>query len=215
MARQAAEFVLGVDLDGCCADFYGGLRPIAAEWLGVPVESLPEKVSYGLPEWRLTRGGGKYDDLHRFAITQRNLFRDLPPFHGVATTLRRLSARGVRIRIITHRLFIKYFHQEAVRQTIEWLDHHDIPYWDLCLTKDKVAVNADLYVEDAPRNVEQLRAAGKPVAFSNSTNLHLPGMRADTWADVEPLVLAHLRDWKQKRKNGTRSSANGARPARR
>ena len=27
------RFVLGVDLDETCADFYGGLRPIAAEWL--------------------------------------------------------------------------------------------------------------------------------------------------------------------------------------
>ena len=29
------RFVLGVDLDGVCADFIGGLRPIAAEWLDV------------------------------------------------------------------------------------------------------------------------------------------------------------------------------------
>jgi len=29
------QFVLGVDLDGVVADFIGGLRPIAAEWLGV------------------------------------------------------------------------------------------------------------------------------------------------------------------------------------
>jgi hypothetical protein len=28
------KFVLAVDLDGVCADFYTGLRPIAAEWLG-------------------------------------------------------------------------------------------------------------------------------------------------------------------------------------
>ena len=34
------SFVFGVDLDGVVADFYGGLRPIAAEWLGVALESL-------------------------------------------------------------------------------------------------------------------------------------------------------------------------------
>ena len=44
------RFVLGVDLDGTVADFYGGLRPIAAEWLGKQVETLPREVSYGLPE---------------------------------------------------------------------------------------------------------------------------------------------------------------------
>ena len=34
------KFVLGVDLDGVVADFYPGLRPIAAEWLGVGLEAL-------------------------------------------------------------------------------------------------------------------------------------------------------------------------------
>ena len=29
------QFVLGVDLDGVVADFAQGLKPIAAEWLGV------------------------------------------------------------------------------------------------------------------------------------------------------------------------------------
>lgn len=43
------RFVFAVDLDGVCADFYRGLRPIAAEWLGVDVSTLPERVSWGLP----------------------------------------------------------------------------------------------------------------------------------------------------------------------
>ena len=48
-AKQSArQFVLGVDLDGVVADFYAGLRPIAAEWLGVAADTLPLEVSYGL-----------------------------------------------------------------------------------------------------------------------------------------------------------------------
>ena len=34
------RFVLGVDLDGVCADFYGGLKPVAAEWLGVDLSLI-------------------------------------------------------------------------------------------------------------------------------------------------------------------------------
>ena len=37
-------FFLGVDLDGTCADYYGGLRPIAAEWLGVDVARLTRRT---------------------------------------------------------------------------------------------------------------------------------------------------------------------------
>jgi 5'(3')-deoxyribonucleotidase len=190
------RFVLGVDLDGVCADFYGGLKPVAAEWLGVDVASLPDRVSWTLPEWGVDRAPGGYDALHRFAVTQRELFRRLPPMPGAPQALRELSAHDVRIRIITHRLFIKYFHQVAVRQTIEWLDNHDIPYWDLCFMREKAAVGADLYVEDSPENVARLRAQGlKTIVFSNSTNEHLAGPRAHGWEEVVDLVLAEKAAW--------------------
>ena len=183
-------FVLGVDLDGVCADFYAGLRPIAAEWLGVEITSLPQRVSWGLPEWGIDRAPGGYEALHRFAVTQRDLFRKLPPMAGAPTALRRLSAADVRIRVITHRFFIKYFHKVAAQQTIEWLDHHDIPYWDLCFMKDKYAVGADVYVEDSPKNIEKLRAEGlTTVVFTNSTNEDMAGPRADTWEQVVEFVL--------------------------
>jgi 5'(3')-deoxyribonucleotidase len=190
------RFVLGVDLDGVCADFYGGLKPVAAEWLGVDVASLPDRVSWTLPEWGVDRAPGGYDALHRFAVTQRELFRRLPPMPGAPQALRELSAHDVRIRIITHRLFIKYFHQVAVRQTIEWLDYHDIPYWDLCFMREKAAVGADLYVEDSPENVARLRAQGlKTIVFSNSTNERLAGPRAHGWEEVVDLVLAEKAAW--------------------
>jgi 5'(3')-deoxyribonucleotidase len=193
------RFVLGVDLDGVCADFYGGLKPVAAEWLGVDVASLPDRVSWTLPEWGVDQAPGGYDALHRFAVTQRELFRRLPPMPGAPQALRRLSAQDVRIRIITHRLFIKYFHQVAVRQTIEWLDFHDIPYWDLCFMREKAAVGADLYVEDSPENVARLRAQGlKTLVFSNSTNEHLAGPRAHSWNEVVDLVMAEKADWEKR-----------------
>jgi 5'(3')-deoxyribonucleotidase len=189
------RFVLGVDLDGVCADFYGGLRPIAAEWLGVPESELSTEVSHGLKEWRLDALGG-YSALHRFAVTQRDLFRKLKPIEGAPAALRRLSSLNIRIRIITHRLFTSYFHVEAVSQTVEWLEHWGIPYRDLCLMEDKAAVGADMYVEDAPLNVERLRADGHAtIVFSNSTNRGLPGPRAENWSEVEQLVAAQLATW--------------------
>ena len=120
-------FVLGVDLDGTCADFYAGLRPIAAEWLGVPEQSLGHEFSWDLPEWGVAQAPGGYPKLHQFAVLQRDLFRVLKPMPGAPQVLRRLSDMGVRIRIITHRLLIKNFHRVAVQQTVDGLDGHDIP----------------------------------------------------------------------------------------
>ncbi|RMH02717.1 MAG: 5'-nucleotidase [Planctomycetota bacterium] len=185
------DFILGLDLDGCVADFYGGLRPIAAEWLGVPLESLPDRVSYGLPEWGVAEAPGGYPALHRFAVTQRDLFRRLEPMPRAPQVIRRLSEAGVNIRIITHRLFISRSHQAAVEQTVEWLDRHDIPYYGLCFVGDKEDVGADLYVEDTPRNVEALRSRGRRViVYANSTNLGLDGPRTSDWEEIGDLVLA-------------------------
>jgi 5'(3')-deoxyribonucleotidase len=197
-AAMDATFVLGVDLDGTCADFYGGLRPIAAEWLGVEVESLTTEVSWNLPEWGVADAPGGYRKLHQFAVTQRDLFRNLKPMPGAPLVLRRLSAQGIRIRIITHRLFIKYFHRVAVQQTIDWLDGHDIPYWDLCFLADKAGVGADLYIDDSPTNVEQLRVDGhRTIVFSNSTNRHLAGPRVDTWDQAYDLILLEFNRWRE------------------
>ncbi|MCS7478814.1 hypothetical protein ACFFQW_21480 [Umezawaea endophytica] len=194
------DFVFGVDLDGVCADFYGKMRAVMAEWRGVDVETLTPHVSYGLPEWGLLPN--EYGRLHRFAVTQRDLFLSVDPVPGAAQAIRRLGTEGVRIRIITHRLFIRYFHKIAVAQTVDWLDRHGIPYWDLCFMRDKALVDADVYVEDSPENIERLQEAGKVVvAFTNSTNVHMhpgPVLRADNWTSVEEIVRDRYYGWLRK-----------------
>jgi 5'(3')-deoxyribonucleotidase len=190
------RFVLGLDLDGVCADFYARMREVTAEWLGVDAKELTEDVSYGLPEWgvrqRLGNDPGEYERIHRFAVTQRKLFESMRPISGAPQAIRRLGTEGIRVRIISYRLFIRWFHEVAVAQTVRWLDNHAIPYWDLCLMRDKESVDADVYVEDSPENIERLRSAGRDViVFDNSTNRRvadLPGGRARSWDDAERMV---------------------------
>lgn len=195
------SFILGVDLDGVVGDFYGAMRKIAADWLGKPLESLDTEVSYGLDEWGLAEYGG-YERLHRFAITQRNLFRDMEPIKDAPAVLRKLSNRQIRIRIITHRLFLKFFHRTTITQTVDWLDSWDIPYWDLCFMADKGAVGAHVYIDDAPANIHRLRDQGcNTIVFSNSTNRQISGPRANNWQDVERLVMEAREEWQ----TGTRN----------
>jgi 5'(3')-deoxyribonucleotidase len=198
MPSDEGIVVLGIDLDGVCADFYGRMREIAAEWFEVEINTLTEKPSYGLDEWGI-KNPSQYEQLHRFAITQRGLFRTAEPIVGARSTLRRLSDEGYRIRIITHRLFIDFFHQDAVSQTIEWLDCYGIPYSDLCFMKDKDQVGADVYVDDAPINIERLRAhSHHAICFGNSTNVHVVEPRATSWADVYRLVKTRCPQAKQR-----------------
>jgi len=188
-------FILGVDLDGVVGDFYGSVRKIAAEWLNKPLEALTTEVTFGLDEWGIAEFGG-YDRLHRFAVTQRNIFRDMEPIENAPAILRKLSNQGIRIRIITHRLFLKYSHRTTITQTVDWLDNYDIPYWDICFMNDKGAVGAHVYVDDAPENIISLRKQGcKTIVFSNSTNRGLPGPRADNWLEIERLVMDAREEW--------------------
>lgn len=180
--------IIGVDLDGVCSDFYGRMREIAAEWFECSIEDLTPKVSFGLEEWGI-KSEEQYNSLHRFAVTQRGLFETSPMIHGARKYLRILSDEGARIRIITHRLFIHYFHRAAVSQTIDWLDHHGIPYWDLCFMKQKEQVGADLYIEDSPKNIEDLRSKGLyTICFGNSTNTQVEAPRAKSWKEAYELI---------------------------
>jgi len=188
MPSDKGEIVVGVDLDGVCADFYARMREIAAEWREVGIETLTTDVSYGLAEWGI-RDEDHYRQLHRFAVTQRDLFETCSPIKGAATTLRRLSDEGYRIRIITHRLFINVFHEASVRQTIRWLDKHGVPYRDLCFMGEKDQVGADVYIDDSPDNIDGLRAAGHyAICFANSANKGIAAPRARKWDDVYALI---------------------------
>jgi len=204
MPSDSGQIVLGVDLDGVCADFYQRMREICAEFLERPIEELPTTVSYGLPEWgiRQDADASHYLSLHRFAVNQRDLFKTTPMIPGARRVLRKLAEETIaghgdkvikkyRIRIITHRLFIHFFHERAVRQTIEWLDTHAIPYDDLCFMKEKDQVGADIYVEDSPGNVQTLRKNGHyTICFANSTNIHIDPPRVATWDEAYELISA-------------------------
>ena len=113
--------------------------------------------TWNFHEWGLT--DDDFDRLHRQAVLVHRMFRDMPVVPGAAEALWRLSDAGVWIRIVTHRLYANWGHAVAVADTVEWLDAVGIPYRDLCFLGRKPAVEADLYVEDAPHNVA---SSGRP-----------------------------------------------------
>lgn len=130
MPSDRGQVVIGVDLDGVCADFYTRMREIAAEWFEVDASALAAEVSYGLTEWGIATPE-QYQSLHRFAVTQR----------------------------------------------------------DLCFMKDKDQVGADIYIEDNPHNIDQLRRHGHDaICFANSTNRHIEVPRAGDWKAVAEMI---------------------------
>lgn len=186
---MSGPFVLGVDLDGVCADYTAGIRRVVADDRGVSPGDLPAERSWGFEEWGLAPG--EFERLHHLAVTEHHLYRDLPAIEGCADALWRLSDAGIWIRIITHRLYVNWGHQVAVRDTVTWLDRCRIPYRDLCFLGTKPQVEADAYIDDAPHNVVALREAGNTViVFDQPYNRDLDGPRAKDWSELEEQVLA-------------------------
>lgn len=200
MKAEPEQFVLGLDLDGCVADFLQKMKEIFAEWSGQAIESLHPEPQYAFPEWGLSNE--EYVRLHRFAVTQRDLFYTMEPIPGAPQALRRLSAEGVHIRVATYRLFISHFHEPAASQTVRWLENHGIPYWDLCLIKDKSAIRADLFVEDSVSNIKRLQERGTDViCFTNPSNKQesVTAPRVSDWNEAEKLIRERYYTWRAKR----------------
>lgn len=185
---MSTEFVLGVDLDGVCGDHAEAFRRVVALERGVDPAELPTQRTWDYGEWGIDRE--EFERLHRLAVIEHHMFATMPVIPGAAEALWRLSDAGIWIRLITHRLYANWGHATAVADTVAWLDEHGIPYRDLCFLGDKPQVEADAYLDDAPHNVEALRATGAEVLiFSQPYNAHLDGPRAAGWWEVEHWVL--------------------------
>lgn len=196
------HFVLGVDLDGVCADYETKFREIVAAEVGVKPGDVPAQTHWGFAEsgWPV-ESEAHYERLHQIGVTKYHMFASMPVIEGASDALWRLSDIGVHIRVITHRLYVSWEHANVTVDTVTWLNQPRgdgrplIPYRDLCFMGDKTDVGADLYVEDAPHNIKALREARSDViCFDHLYNRDLPGMRAYNWEEVEEMVIKRMLD---------------------
>lgn len=185
---MTTSFVLGVDLDGVCGDHTEAFRRVVAAERGIDPLTLGEQTGWDFHDWGVD--DDEFLELHRRGVLEHRMFRTMPVVPGVAAALWRLSDAGVWIRLITHRLYASWGHAVAVTDTVAWLDDAGIPYRDLCFLGDKPDVGADLYIDDAPHNLEALRSAGHAtLVFDQPYNRTVSGPRAHSWDEVESLVL--------------------------
>jgi len=193
-------FVLGVDLDGVCADYTKAFRTYAAKALGKPETSMGEQTSWRIEEcgWGV-RDRQHFLQLHRDAVVEERMFAQMPEIEGASDALWRLSDMGVYIRIITHRLVFNWEHDITVSDTVQWMQQKRadgrprIPYRDVCFCAKKGDVGADLYIDDAPHNIANLRKErNEAVCFDAPYNQEVPGLRVRNWGEIIKIVEDRL-----------------------
>lgn len=198
--NRKKHFVFCVDLDGVVGDYDTAFREFVARENGLDPEQLETQEQWDFTGIWGIRDREHYIELHNKAVNE-GMFAKMPLVNGVSDALWRLNdEHDIHIRIVTHRLIIKGGHDRAVADTVGWLQRTRedgrpiIPYRDICFIADKAEVGGDLYIDDAPHNVESLRGQGFDViVMDHPYNRHLAGPRAANWDEVEALVTAKMR----------------------
>ncbi len=138
---------LGIDLDGVVANFNVG-------W----IDRYNESFEAGLREaeivsWDSPLDLTHFDDMEQFwAWAQEGkttVFRSLPPYEGALETLAALAQRH-RIVIVSSKF------DWAIPDTLAWIAQHRIVAQEIHFVWDKWTVPCDVYLEDAPHNLEVL-----------------------------------------------------------
>jgi 5'(3')-deoxyribonucleotidase len=180
------RLAVAVDLDDVCGDRLG----IIASMLLAEGKAIRHRhpADWSLREWGV-RDQADYDRLHYAAFVDGRGYRSMTILPGAAEGLAALHQQGFIIRVVTGRLWNSQVIGQALADTGYWLADHALPVDDVAFVSDKVAVKADLYVEDAPHFIADLQDAGRQVIVMDTRyNRHLPGSRAASWQDVLRLV---------------------------
>lgn len=185
--------IIGLDLDNTVYDYTGALRDAIAKQLGVTDHeahrlAYADPISYGMDNW--PGFPDAFRDFHTQAVEDR-IYRDMPLYPEASEHLWKLSDEGHYIRIITSRFVKNGQNHRVVTDTGISLDNNDIPYRDIMFTGLKVDIFADVYIDDSPKNIELLKAAGRQVIiFDQPYNRDFAGRRAHNW----PEAYAHLQE---------------------
>ncbi|MEX0835144.1 MAG: hypothetical protein WD010_03565 [Nitriliruptor sp.] len=177
---------LGIDLDGVVADFNRGWTAAYNDAFSGQLEA-DMVVSWDSP-LELTHFG----DMDAFWAWARDhgghsVFRHLEPYPEAAESLREFNRAGHDVVILTAKP------DWAVHDTLEWLADHKIPTRDIHFLEDKHTIACDVYLDDAPHQVETIadhRATTATVCrFVRAWNDPVEGaVDVHSWEDFRRLV---------------------------
>jgi len=174
---------IGIDMDGVLADFNTGWMTrynadfdarldasMVQEWNGL--HTLTHFGSMG-DFWAWAQGDG------------RSTFRDAPPLPGAIEAIKRIGAKH-RVCIVSSKF------DWAIPDSLAWLADHDVPAREVHFLWDKTLAECDVYLDDAPHQLEEL-TAGVPGAvvcrMVHPWNDPMEGVvDIHSWAEFEAVV---------------------------
>jgi len=174
---------IGIDMDGVLADFNTGWMSRYNQDFGTDLDASLVREWNGLHTlthfetmgqfWEWAQGRG------------RSTFRDAPPMPGAIETIKRIGARH-RVCIVSSKF------AWAIPDSLAWLADHGVPAREVHFLWDKTLADCDIYLDDAPHQLEEL-TAGVPDAvvcrMVHPWNDPVDGVvDVHTWEEFEAVV---------------------------
>ena len=190
---------VAVAMDGVIANWVKGLRAHVAARHAVADRQLALNVSWDLSEWGVADAAATIREFLLSPMSGRLKLVD-----GADSGVAALQAAGFRVIATTRRDHLVGDNPDDQSRTREiaqqWFADQpelSIDRNDIVFTEDPVSVDADVWVDDAPRRVRRLAEADKavwvlPQPWNRSVVQH-PGVQVlfDGWGSVDDLIAAH------------------------
>lgn len=177
--------VIGVDLDGVIYDFIHSLRAYALTAEHNNNYNNPHTTWNVWEDWKISRE--KFIEIFEGFVKHKR-FGFGPEITNASKYLKLLKEDGHQINIITARYDgLDRFKGRIIQDTGVWLEKNNIPFDDLNFSVKKEVVLADVYIDDAPHNCENLHEKGlKVIGFDNGylgdIKNHIESFT--NWADI-------------------------------
>lgn len=176
---------LGIDLDGVVADFNTGwIRRYNSDF-GADVAFDAVEAWDAIPSLTHFRHMGEF---WKWAQDHdgHSLFRHLETYRGAVEALWDLAKRKHHIVIVTTKP------PWAIHDTFAWIAEQRLPTREVHIVNRKWEVDCDVYLEDAPHNLEKL-VANRPdrvvARFVRPWNEPVPGtVDIESWDEFKKLV---------------------------
>jgi 5'(3')-deoxyribonucleotidase len=174
---------VGIDMDGVLADFNTGWMSRYNTDFGTQLEASMVQQWDGL--YRLTHFGSMAEFWRWAQGDGRSTFRDAPPLPGAIEAVKRIG-RQHRVCIVSSKF------DWAIPDSLAWLADHGVPAREVHFLWDKTLAQCDIYLDDAPHQLEEL-TAGVPEAvvcrMVHPWNQPMDGVvDVHSWEDFEQVV---------------------------
>lgn len=147
-----------VDLDNCVYPFAEIMAQVIAS--NTETTSTPQNLVDLYKSWDIHKDWGipqgQFDWWWEKGVKEGIVWgtaHGVPPIPGATTALWELSDREWHIHLVTSRLNKFRLHDQAAKNTVEWLANWGVPYRSLSFTADKHQILGDAIIDDAPFNL--------------------------------------------------------------